>query len=56
MSNDTAITLTADEKDAKAKAERSQQDFIAYFKEITYTHHPKSSDSISSTGEELGNS
>ena len=43
---DTAITLTADEKDAKAKAERSQQDFIAYFKEITYTHHPKSSDSI----------
>lgn len=43
---DTASLYTDEEKTILAQKERGQQDFIKYFKEITYSHHPRSSDSI----------
>lgn len=43
---DTEVLYTAEERRMMAQRERGQQDFIKYFKDITYTHHPKSSDSI----------
>lgn len=51
---DMESLYTDEEKAILAQKERGQQDFIKYFKEITYTHHPKSSDSIITNWEQVG--
>lgn len=43
---DTADLYAETENEIAAQNERSRQDFIAYFKKITYSRHPNSSDSI----------
>lgn len=51
---DMESLYTDEEKVILAQKERRQQDFIKYFKEITYSHHPKSSDSIIINWEQVG--
>ncbi len=43
---DTSELYADSENEIAAQNERSKQDFIAYLKKITYSRHPKSSDSI----------
>lgn len=43
---DTADIYAESENEIIAQNERSRQDFIAYFKKITYSRHPNSSESI----------
>lgn len=43
---DMEVLYTDEERRMIAQRERGQQDFIKYFKDITYSHHPNSSDSI----------
>ena len=43
---DNQSLYTDKESEIAAQNERSEQDFIAYFKKITYSRHPNSSDSI----------
>lgn len=43
---DNQSLYTDKESEIAAQNERSEQDFIEYFKKITYSRHPNSSDSI----------
>jgi integrase len=43
---DNQSLYTDKESEIAAQNERSEQDFIAYFKKITYSRHPNSSDAI----------
>ena len=43
---DNQALYTDKESEIAAQNERSEQDFIAYFKKITYTRHPNASKSI----------
>ena len=43
---DNQSLYTGKESEIAAQNERSEQDFIAYFKKITYSRHPNSSDAI----------
>ena len=43
---DNQSLYTDKESEIAAQNERSEQDFIEYFKKITYTHHPNASKSI----------
>ena len=43
---DNESLYTDKESEIAAQNERSEQDFIEYFKKITYTHHPNASKSI----------
>ena len=43
---DNQSLYTDKESEIAARNERSEQDFIEYFKKITYSRHPNSSDSI----------
>ena len=51
---DNESLYTDKESEIAAQNERSEQDFIAYFKKITYTHHPNASKSIIVNWERVG--
>lgn len=51
---DMDALYTDEEKERLAQKERGRQDFIKYFKEINYKHHPRSSDSIIINWEQVG--
>ena len=51
---DNQSLYTDKESEIAAQNERSEQDFIEYFKKITYTHHPNASKSIIINWERVG--
>ena len=51
---DNESLYTEKESEIAAQNERSEQDFIDYFKKITYTHHPNASKSIIVNWERVG--
>jgi Phage integrase family. len=51
---DNESLYTDKESEIAAQNERSEQDFIEYFKKITYTHHPNASKSIIVNWERVG--
>ena len=51
---DNESLYTDKENEIAAQNERSEQDFIEYFKKITYTHHPNASKSIIVNWERVG--
>lgn len=51
---DTESLFTDEEKERMEQKKRGQQDFIAYFKDITYAHHPNASRAIIINWERVG--